>query len=128
MVYTKKVCRSVLLRVCYSQTCSNDHLYKTTTCLRQPILRPPKQIPIQSLLYKTTTSLMQPATIFFVWQMKKNLSKTTTTKLYPARKWKTNIRQQCINIRHLSDYITLMLLYNASLLNVYMSWTIYKII
>ena len=55
----------------YSQTCSNDHLYKTTTRLRRSVLSPPKQIPINSLLYKTTTCLTRPATTFFVSQMKK---------------------------------------------------------
>ena len=39
----------------YSQTCLNDHLYKSTTHQRQPMLSLPKQIPIQSLLYKMTT-------------------------------------------------------------------------
>ena len=54
-----------------------------------------KQIPLQSLLYKTTTCLKGPATTFFVTffvsQIKKNLSKTTTTKLYPAKKVDTKI-------------------------------------
>ena len=67
----------------YSQTCSNDQLYKTTPSLRRPMLMPPKPIPIQSLLRKTT---MQPAATFSVPQMKKNLSKTTTGKLYPTKK------------------------------------------
>ena len=49
----------------YSQTCSNDHLCKITTCLWQTMLSSHKQIPIQSLLYKTTTCLTQPATTFF---------------------------------------------------------------
>ena len=40
----------------YSQTCSNNHFYKTTTRLRQPMLSPPKQVPIYSLLYKTTNA------------------------------------------------------------------------
>ena len=35
----------------YSQTCSNDHLRKTTTCLRRPMPSPRKPIPIQLLLY-----------------------------------------------------------------------------
>ena len=70
----------------YSQTCSNDQLYKTTPSLRRPMLMPPKPIPIQSLLRKTTTCLMQPAATFSVPQMKKNLSKTTTAKLYPTKK------------------------------------------
>ena len=66
--------------------CSNDHLYKTTNCLRRPMLSPPKQILMQLLLYKTTSCLKRPATTFFVSQMKKNLSETTTTKHYPAKK------------------------------------------
>ena len=43
----------------YSQTCSK------TTSVRQPILSPPKQVLVQSLLYKRTTCLMQPAATFF---------------------------------------------------------------
>ena len=54
----------------YSQTCSNDHLCKTTSRLRRPILSPPKQILVQSLLYKTTTCLTRPATTFFVSKIK----------------------------------------------------------
>ena len=50
----------------------------------RPMLNPPFQIPIQSVLYKTNTSLTGPATIFLVSQMKKKLYKTTTSKLYPA--------------------------------------------
>ena len=41
----------------YSQTCPNNHLYKTTSNLWQPIMSLPKQIPIQSLLYNITTCL-----------------------------------------------------------------------
>ena len=69
----------------YSQTCSNDHLCKTTTRLRWPLLSPPKQIPIQSLLCKTTTRLTRPATTFFVSHTKKNLSKTTTKNFIQRR-------------------------------------------
>ena len=47
---------------------------------------------------------MWPVTTLFVAQMKKNLSKTTTTKLFPAKKWETNIRQQYKKTKHLSDY------------------------
>ena len=83
--------------------CSNDHLYKTTTRLRRPMLGPPNQIPIQPLMYKTTTCLTRPTTSFFCFTNEKNLSKTTTTKLYPAKKWETNIRQQCIKNKCLSD-------------------------
>ena len=49
----------------YSQTCSNDRLWKTTTRLRRPILSLTQHIFIQSLLYKTTTCLTRPATTFF---------------------------------------------------------------
>ena len=59
----------------YSQTCLYDHLYKTTTHLRWPMLSPPKPIPIQLLLYKMTTCLMRPTTTFFVPQMKKTCLK-----------------------------------------------------
>ena len=90
----------------YSQTCSNKHLYKMTTHLRRPMLSLSKQIPIQLLLYKTTTCLTRPvSSFFFISQMKKNLSKRTTTKLYPAKKSETNTRQQCIENKGLSDYI-----------------------
>ena len=47
---------------------------------------------------------MWPVTTLFVAQMKKNLSKTTTTKLFPAKKWETNIRQQYKKTKRLSDY------------------------
>ena len=89
----------------YSQTCSNEHLCKKTTHLRWTMLSPPKQIPIQSLLHKTTTCLTRPATTFFVSQVKKSLSKTTAKKRSPAKKCETNIRQQCIKNKRLSDCI-----------------------
>ena len=75
------------IMVKYSQTSSNDHLYKTTTRLRWPILSPPMPTLMQSLLYKTTTCLTRPANTLFVPEMEKNLSKTTTVKLYPPKKW-----------------------------------------
>ena len=53
---------------------------------------------------------------FLSSQMKENLSTTTTTKLYPAKKWKTNIRQQCIKINIsliLFTSATYLLLYSA---------------
>ena len=51
----KKIARNdnktqTIFRLKYSQTCSNDHLYKTTTCLRRPMMSLPKPIFIQSLL------------------------------------------------------------------------------
>ena len=111
----------------YSQTCSNDHLYKLTTHLRQPTLSPPKQIPIQSLLYKTTTCLTWPATTFFVSQVKINLSEITTTKFYPAKKWETSIKQQYIKIKRLSLYLLYCYFIMQNLCNAYKNWTIYKI-
>ena len=71
----------------YCETCLNNHLHKTTTCLRWPVLSPPKQTPIQSLLYKMNTCLTCQQTLFLSPKWKKNMSKTTTTKLYPAKKW-----------------------------------------
>ena len=59
----------------YTQSCLNDHLYKTATPLRRAMLSQPKSIAIQSLLYKTTTCLARPATSFFVPQMKNNCLK-----------------------------------------------------
>ena len=64
-----------------------------------------KQIPIQLLLDKTTTCQTRPAATFFVSQMKNKLSKPTIAKLYPMKKWKANVMQQCIKNRRLSDYI-----------------------
>ena len=94
-----------IIYIIYSQTCSNNNLYKMTTHLRQPTLSLTKQIPIQMLLYKTTTCLMQPATPYLVSQIKKKLSKTTTTKFYPAKKWEINMRQQCIKNKRLSLHL-----------------------
>ena len=83
----------------YSQTCSNDHLFKITTLLRRPVLSPPKQIPIQSLLRKTTTWLMRPATTFFVSQTK------TATKKLSDKEIQNKHKEQSIKNKHLSDYI-----------------------
>ena len=58
---------------------------KTTVHLRRLMLSPPQQIPIQLLLYKTTTCLTRPAATFFVSQIKKSLSKTTTKKIIQQR-------------------------------------------
>ena len=81
----------------YSQTYSNNHLYKTKTHLRWPTLSLPNQIPIQSLLYRKTTCLTWTATTFFISKMKKNLSKTTNTKFYPAK-------ATMLKNKRLSDY------------------------
>ena len=86
------------------QTCSNDHLCKTSTRRRRPMLSPPEQIPIQWLLYKTTTCLTRPATTFFLSTKWKRPSKTTTNKLYPAKKCERN-KEQCIKNNRLYDYM-----------------------
>ena len=69
------------------------------------MLSPPKQIPLQSLLYKTTTCLTRLATTFFWLANEQKLSKTATTKLYPAKEWKKDIKKQDIKNKRLSDYI-----------------------
>ena len=112
--------RASFVSICKLQaTCSNDHLYKTTPHLRWPMLSPPKPISIKSLLYNTTTCLTQP--------YQKNLSKTTTTKLYPAKKYDTNIRQQTMHKKETCLWLYLLYCYFIiqSLLNVYKNWTIY---
>ena len=58
----------------------------------------------------------------------KNLSKTTTTKLYPAKKWETNIRQQYIKNKHLCLHLLYCYFIIQSLLNVYKNWKFCKII
>ena len=52
-----------------------------------------------------TTCLTWPVTTLFVSQMKKSLSKTTAKKLYPAKKYETKYKEQCIKNKHLFDYI-----------------------
>ena len=69
---------------------------QTTTSVKQPMLSPPKQIPVQSLLSKATSNH------FFDSQMKKNLSKTITTKLYPAKACEKN-KERCIQNKRLPD-------------------------
>ena len=83
-------------------TCSNNHLYKTTTHLRQPMLSLPKEIPIQSLLYKTTTCLTRPATTFFVSQMKKNCN--NHYKTLPSEE---------MGKKHKAAMLNILLYYNA---------------
>ena len=75
------------------------------TCLRQPTLSRPKQIPMQSLLYKTTTCLARPATTFFVSQMKKVLSKTYYYKILPSEEMGNNYKTTVHQNKRFSDYI-----------------------
>ena len=97
----------------YSQTSSNDHLCKTTIRLRRPMLSPPKQIPVQLLLHKTTICLTRPTTTFFCLSNEKSLSKTTTKKLYPTKKYETNMRNNARKINVSLIIFTLLLLFNA---------------
>ena len=76
-----------------------------TSSVKLPVLSPPKQIHVQLLLYKTTACLMRTATTFFDFQMKKSLSKTTTTKLYAAKECEKQHMTLCIKNIFLSDYI-----------------------
>ena len=62
------------------------------------MLSPPKQIPVKSLFFNATSDH------FFDFQMKKNLSKTTTAKLYPEKECKKTQGTIHKNKR-LSDYI-----------------------
>ena len=89
----------------YGQNCLNGHLCKTTTRLRRSLLSLPKQTLIHSWLYKMITCLTRPATTFLRLPNEKNLPKSTTMKTYPVKKWETNIRQQCIKNKRLSDYL-----------------------
>ena len=77
------------------------------TSIRRPTLTLPKPILIQSLLHKTNNYLTQPATTSLVLQMEKNLSKTTATKINPAKNEK-----QCTKNVSLIIFI-LYLLYNG---------------
>ena len=81
---------------------------QTTTFLRWPLIYDNKCWVRASkfLLYKTC--LTRLATTFFCLpneKKQKKLSKTTTTKLYPAKEWETNVRQQ--------STILYLLYYNA---------------
>ena len=84
----------------YSQTCSDEHLCKTTTCLRRPILSPPQRILVQLLLYKTTTCLTRPATTFFVSQMKKAYLKQPLKNL-SSKEMGNMYNEQCIKNKRL---------------------------
>ena len=86
----------------YSQTCSNDHLNRTTTSLTQHMLSSPKQIPIQLRL----------AINFFVSQMNKNLSKATLQNFTQQRNGKQTQDNNAKKYKCLVIF-TLLLLYNA---------------
>ena len=86
----------------YSQTCSNEHLNRTTTSLTQHMLSSPKQIPIQLRL----------AINFFVSQMNKNLSKTTLQNFTQQRNGKQTQDNNAKKYKCLVIF-TLLLLYNA---------------
>ena len=71
-----------LVNLCNGGTKDFVKPVQTTTSVKRPMLSPPKQIPVTSLLFNATSDQ------FFDSKMKKNLSKTTTTKLYPAKECK----------------------------------------
>ena len=75
-----------LVNLCNGGTKDFVKPVQTTTSVKRPMLSPPKQIPVTSLLFNATSDQ------FFDSKMKKNLSKTTTTKLYPAKECGKNIR------------------------------------
>ena len=81
----------------YSQVCSNCHLCKITNAEST-----------QANCCPTVTvqdDHLSTATTFFDSQMKKNLSKTTTTKLYPVKEFEKKKKEQCVKNKRLSDYI-----------------------
>ena len=91
----------------YDQTCSNNHLWETTNAESAQANSHPI-VTIQDNRLSNATS-----DHFFDFQMKKNLSKTATTKLYPAKECKkkqknkqTNKKhkEQCIKNKPLSDF------------------------
>ena len=90
----------------YSQTYSNNHLYKTKTHLRWPTLSLPNQIPIQSLLYRKTTCLTWTATTFLFPKWKKTCLKQQIQNF-------TLRRQQCLKINVFLIIVTLLLLYST---------------
>ena len=77
------------------------------TSIKRPMLSPPKQISAQLLLSKVTSNY------FFDFQMKKNSSKTITTKLYPANECKEKIRNNAYKINVSQITFTLLLIYKA---------------
>ena len=79
--YTSKHLNSMNLKHC-SQTCSNGHLCKTTNAESAQANSCPIGTVQDDHLSNATRNYF-----FFVCQMKKNLSKTTT-KLYPAKECK----------------------------------------
>ena len=78
-----------------------------TASVKRPMLNPSKQIPVQLLLSNATSDH------FFDYQMKDTLSQTTTTKLYPVKKCKKNIRNNAKKIEVSLIIFTLLLICNA---------------
>ena len=87
---------------------------QTTSSERLPILSPPKQILIQSLLYKTTACLMRTATTFFDFQMKKKAClKQPLQNFIQRRNARKNIRNNAWKIFICLALFILLLIYNA---------------
>ena len=83
----------------YSQTCSNDHLCKTTNAEST-------QANSRSVVTVQDDHLSNATSDYFFWLQneKKALSKTTTAKLYPAKECEKN-KEQRIKNKLLCDYI-----------------------
>ena len=101
-----------LLHVCvifflkrYNQTCSNNHLYKMTTCLRCPMLNLPKQIPMQLLLFNMAICLIRPVTTFFCLPNEKKTCLKQPLQNCNQQRNGEQTRRQCIKNKNLSDYI-----------------------
>ena len=103
----------------YNQTCSNDHLCKMTTHLRQPMLNPPKQFRMQSLLCKTTTCLTWPVTTFWVPNEKKKKKYPAKRNLSSKEMWYK--QEQCRKNKRLWLYLLCCYFIMQSLSNVYKS-------
>ena len=71
---------------------------QTSTSVKRPMLSLPKQIPVPLLLSDATSNH------FFWLPNEKNLSKTITTKLYPAEEYEKKNKEECIKNKRLSDY------------------------
>ena len=87
--YTFEYLNSINLKHC-SQTSSNDHLCKTTNAESAQANSP-------TIVTVEDDHLPNGSSNHFFWPPnEKSLSKTTTTKLYPAKECKKNHKEQCI--------------------------------
>ena len=71
----------------FSENCLYNHHYKMTTCLVDQCWVWPSQFP-----YNLYCLRWPPPAATFLPPNEKNLSKTATAKLYPAKKWKKCVK------------------------------------